>query len=287
MSIVRIKKERNFVQINKEMLEEPELSLKTKGLISYCLTKPDDWQFHITQLASVLKEGERAIRSSINEAIKAGYAFTYQTRKENGDFGSWEIIITDSKETLKKYYDSIVSTGKVEIIFTERRFANAQVADAQNSRLLILEETKNEETNILNHHHQKEKTLDTPLPKIDDDDKNDDLKKKVKEFSSDDIVVTNTKGIKISTSQSHIFRVFTGKFKTETILKSIEKIRSIQSPVNDVFKYLEVTCNNIENNESREIKSKETTPIREENYPPRSYDPPSSMAELMKQHGML
>ena len=141
MSIVRIKKERNFVQINKEMLEEQELSLKAKGLISFCLTKPDDWQFHIQHLASVLKEGERSIRSALNEAISAGYAFRYQTRKENGDFGPWEIVITDSKETLAKYKESILSTGKIEIIFTERRFALAQVADAQNSRLLILDKS--------------------------------------------------------------------------------------------------------------------------------------------------
>lgn len=147
MSIVRIKKERNFVQINKEMLEEQQLSLKAKGLISFCLTKPDDWQFHIEQLASVLKEGERSIRSALNEAITAGYAFRFQTRKENGDFGPWEIIVTDSKETLRKHKEAILSTGKIEIVFTERRFALAQVADPQNSRLLILEDTKNDCTN--------------------------------------------------------------------------------------------------------------------------------------------
>lgn len=94
-----------FVQILNSMFEDPNLSLKAKGFIGYCLTKKEDWDFHVFHLCSVLKEGEKAIYSTINECIENGYACRFQPRLENGQAGPVEYIISDSKheiEAIKK-----------------------------------------------------------------------------------------------------------------------------------------------------------------------------------------
>lgn len=76
MATIRGVKDRRFkfVQLLNSMFEDENLSLGAKGFIGYCLTKTNDWVFHIDHLVSVLKEGEKAIYSIINECIDQGYA---------------------------------------------------------------------------------------------------------------------------------------------------------------------------------------------------------------------
>lgn len=147
MSTIRVKKDRSlrFVQLFTSMFEDPKLSLKAKGLIGYCMTKIEDWVFYVDQLASVLKEKHRAIESALNECIKNGYAIRYQTRKENGDYGHWETIISDSKDEIVKLKQEMKDSGEFEKIFTEARFARAHFARPRNDPLPILDSNKKED----------------------------------------------------------------------------------------------------------------------------------------------
>lgn len=111
MSTIRGVKDRRFqfVQLLNSMFEDQKISLKAKGFIGYCLTKTEDWKFHISHLMSVLKEGETAIYSVINECIDNGYAFRYQARGPDGKLLPGEFIISDSKneiQCLKNEYES-------------------------------------------------------------------------------------------------------------------------------------------------------------------------------------
>ena len=56
-----------FVQIPNDILYDETLSLKAKGLYSYMLSKPDNWNFTSRSMASQLKEARRSILSAINE----------------------------------------------------------------------------------------------------------------------------------------------------------------------------------------------------------------------------
>lgn len=75
MSLIRVQKNKDnpYVILNKGFLENPNISLKLKGFLAYCLSKPDDWNFHVNQLATVLKEGKHSLYSIINEGIEHGY----------------------------------------------------------------------------------------------------------------------------------------------------------------------------------------------------------------------
>jgi hypothetical protein len=133
MSTIRGVKDRRFkfTQILNTMFEDPTISLKAKGLIGYCLTKPEDWRFHISHLASVLKEGEKSIYSAIDECISGGYAIRYQKRRPNGDFGEWETIVSDSRVEIDFIKKELEEQGVFQKMFTLRPFADAQLADAQ------------------------------------------------------------------------------------------------------------------------------------------------------------
>lgn len=101
MSVIRVNHERNYVVLQKECLENSNISLKAKGLWAYCLSKPDHWEFHINQLVDSVKEGRDSIRSAMEELIKYGYCIRTQNKD---DLGKWTTVDYEIFETsqLKK-----------------------------------------------------------------------------------------------------------------------------------------------------------------------------------------
>lgn len=85
MSVFRVKHQRDYVVIHKGALENPNLSFKAKGLWAYCMSRPDDWHFHISHLKTVSKEGEDAIYSAVKELISEGYCHRMQPNKGKGE----------------------------------------------------------------------------------------------------------------------------------------------------------------------------------------------------------
>jgi hypothetical protein len=141
MSNIRGVKDRRFkfVQLLNSMFEDQDLSLKAKGFIGYCLTKPSDWNFNMTHLCSVLKEGEKAIYAVINECIEHGYAYRYQSHADNGDFLPWQTVVSDSKHEIQEI------RREIEKSLTLRGFGDAQTADAQNVPISNTELSNTEE----------------------------------------------------------------------------------------------------------------------------------------------
>lgn len=125
MSVLRSRKDREnpYVQINRKMFDDPNLSMRTKGFIGYCLSKPDEWKFYIEQLASVLKEKKTALYAAIKEAEREGYCIKYQHRLENGRMGKFEYIISDSKEEIARLKEelNIQTKAKPENEKSERK----------------------------------------------------------------------------------------------------------------------------------------------------------------------
>ena len=105
--LVRTSKDKDhpYVLLNKTFLEDPKLSLKSKGLLAYCMSKPDGWKFHVSQMEKVLKEKEVAILSAFKELIDNGYCVRYRTRNHKGLFDSQEYVLFEvpqNPDDLKK-----------------------------------------------------------------------------------------------------------------------------------------------------------------------------------------
>ena len=91
-------KEHPYVMLNKTFLDDQNLSLSAKGLLAYCMTKPDDWHFMISHLETVLKEGKFAISSAFHELEEFGYCIKFQSN-ESGKFGKVERILFETPQT--------------------------------------------------------------------------------------------------------------------------------------------------------------------------------------------
>lgn len=92
MAIHHAKKERDYTVIDNAMLRNPNLSLKAKGLMSYMLSRPDDWVFTIRGLAHFCRDGPDSVRSAVQELEKAGY-IVRQRKREKGKYQEMEYDI--------------------------------------------------------------------------------------------------------------------------------------------------------------------------------------------------
>ena len=75
-TIIRVQKNRDadpFARIDKVPLNDPDISYKAKGILTYVLSKPDGWETNYTDLANHAADGEKAIRSGVNELINNKY----------------------------------------------------------------------------------------------------------------------------------------------------------------------------------------------------------------------
>lgn len=56
MAVVRIEKTKDYTVMSNYHFREREMSLKAKGLLSFMISLPDDWDYSIAGLETMLKE---------------------------------------------------------------------------------------------------------------------------------------------------------------------------------------------------------------------------------------
>lgn len=86
MTIYRTKKEKNFTIMSNYHLQDNNLSLKDKGLLSYMLSLPDDWNYSLNGLTKINKEGIKSIRSTLKELEKNKYLIRKRLKNEDNKF---------------------------------------------------------------------------------------------------------------------------------------------------------------------------------------------------------
>ena len=94
MAVFRIEKQKNYTVMSNYHLQDRTLSYKAKGLLSFMLSLPEDWDYSMKGLVTVSKENIKAIRSILNELKEHGYLEIQQTRGEKGYY-KYEYIIRE------------------------------------------------------------------------------------------------------------------------------------------------------------------------------------------------
>jgi len=87
MAVFRIEKTKNYTAMSNCHLRDKNLSHKARGLLSYMLSLPDDWDYSLAGLVSISKESKSALRSALNELKEYGYLFIekkYPNKTESG-----------------------------------------------------------------------------------------------------------------------------------------------------------------------------------------------------------
>lgn len=84
MNKVTRKKTSKYTTISNGFLRDNNLSLKAKGFLTVIMALPDDWDFSIKGICSVLKEGKTSVYSAVQELKENHYCKTTPSRDEKG-----------------------------------------------------------------------------------------------------------------------------------------------------------------------------------------------------------
>ena len=101
-TIFRVSKNKDnpYVQINKTCLNDPSLSLKAKGLLSYLLSKPDDWVVHRSEVLKHCTDGKDSLQTAINELKNSGYLKIVPEKDKKGIIIGWATNVFESPQTI-------------------------------------------------------------------------------------------------------------------------------------------------------------------------------------------
>lgn len=105
MSVFKIEKNKNYTVMSNHHLRDRNLSYKAKGLLSFMLSLPEDWDYSLKGLCMISKENETSIKTGLKELKEYGYLvidklFPNQTQsgKIEYRYNIYEIPITLNQE---------------------------------------------------------------------------------------------------------------------------------------------------------------------------------------------
>lgn len=102
--VFRINKTKNYTVMSNYHLQDKNLSFKAKGLLSCMLSLPDDWNYSVRGLASISKEGIKAINSMLKE-LEENYYLKRERKQENNGRFYYEYNIYETPYTQKGITD--------------------------------------------------------------------------------------------------------------------------------------------------------------------------------------
>lgn len=98
MSVIRVHKTANFTVMSNYHFKEKKMSLKAKGLLSLMLSLPDTWDYSVSGLTTLSKDGKDGVMSALNELEKFGYLTRERVTNSKGQFAGIEYNIFEEPQ---------------------------------------------------------------------------------------------------------------------------------------------------------------------------------------------
>lgn len=89
------------------------MSLKAKGLLSLMLSLPDDWDYSVSGLATLSKDGKDSIMSALQELEKFGYLTRVRMTNEKGQYTGIEYNIYEQPQTENPISEKPISDNSI------------------------------------------------------------------------------------------------------------------------------------------------------------------------------
>lgn len=93
MGVIRVHKTQNYTVMSNYHFKEKRMSLKSKGLLSLMLSLPDSWNYSISGLVTLSKDGKDSVMSALSELEKYGYLTRERVTNDKGQFSGVEYNI--------------------------------------------------------------------------------------------------------------------------------------------------------------------------------------------------
>lgn len=84
-----------YTTLPNQVLEDVRLSMEARWLLSYLLSKPDNWIVRVADISKKGGCGRDKARRMVNELVEFGYAEKEQNRGDEGKFGRLSLVVYD------------------------------------------------------------------------------------------------------------------------------------------------------------------------------------------------
>ena len=150
MSIIRVEKQRKYTCVSNVPLQDARLSLKARGLITYCLSLPDNWTYSVSGLVKVIgSEGKSSIQSALHELEACGYLVRRRLHDNNGKFTGTEYVLYEEPQILGK---ELFAENRPMAVFEKNKpftdFPSTEKPPTENQLLQNTYSTKQEKKKI-------------------------------------------------------------------------------------------------------------------------------------------
>ncbi|EOU1763544.1 TPA: helix-turn-helix domain-containing protein [Clostridium perfringens] len=99
MAIFRVEKNKKYTVVDNYFIDDPNISLKAKGLLLMFLKRPDNWDIYLSELEKCCKDKKDSMNTAIKELEKFGYIERNLKRDEKGKLiGGYDYIIKEKPE---------------------------------------------------------------------------------------------------------------------------------------------------------------------------------------------
>lgn len=115
MSVIRVNKqeEKPWVTVDKTCSKDTRLSWKAKGLHTYLMGKPDNWEAMISHLVKKSEEGKHAVTTGLQELEDYGYLHREPVRNDKGQIEYWRRDIYERPD-LNPHFDGPLPENQEE-----------------------------------------------------------------------------------------------------------------------------------------------------------------------------
>lgn len=153
MSVIRIKKNKNYTVMSNYHLKEKNMSLKAKGLLSVMLSLPEDWDYSVLGLTAICKESKTSIQCILKELEEYKYLTRNRIQNEKGQFEYIYNIYenpqtnnqcTDKPCTEKPRTDKPCTEIMPQLNTKEQRTKKQSTKELNTKNIYIKEDLKNE-----------------------------------------------------------------------------------------------------------------------------------------------
>lgn len=95
---MRIHKTGNFTVMSNYHFKERGMSLKAKGLLSLMLSLPDDWNYSVSGLVTLSKDGKDSVMRALSELEEFGFLTRVRMTNDKGQFTGIEYNIYEEPQ---------------------------------------------------------------------------------------------------------------------------------------------------------------------------------------------
>ena len=135
--IFRVQKNQDYTIMSNHHLTNKTLSLKAKGLFSFILSLPEDWDYSLKGLVSLCKESYDTVKNTINELKEQGYIEVVKLLPNQTKSGriEYEYIVHEQPEKTRAEKQGVVLQGveKQGIVFPDQQNTNKLSTNKQST----------------------------------------------------------------------------------------------------------------------------------------------------------